>query len=301
MSYGEVQKQDVLFIRDLTYKNDISLPINANPFKKCCYDLQVFADLSDSSEYKNDFSSFIELFDITQTPVFKLQELVNGVWTDIATIVDGTYGEYFDSFAAKDNIKPWGVKIEWQNVLSAFGIGTYRVEITAGSTTIESEKYCLKTYNASQADETVRITFTRDSIIGDFVQSQTRDFAGLNWVNQYRFNNAEFGRPKGTFTIDSVRYQSGLERTVSKEFREEYELEIMQLPVELNQILLKDIMMSDEIIIDDYNSTNNSGLFVGISVEINGNFEPRYNTDAPTPSITLSLMDKFTNQRKYYN
>jgi hypothetical protein len=67
------------------------------------------------------------------------------------------------------------------------------------------------------------------------------------------------------------------------------------------KLLKYEALMADDIVIDDYNSDNNSGSFVGISVEIDGGIEPNFSNSAQRPSLELNFVDKYNNHRKLYS
>lgn len=301
MSYGEITKQDVLVQSVLDF-DPATAPVEDNPFKKCCYDLNVFADSSDTDEYKNDNSNVIKIIPQQYTITMKLQKLVSGTWTDQATLNDNSYGTYYaQGFETKGNNDYIGYAISWRTVLSAFGVGRYRIEFDAGSgDAIYSEEYCLRVFTQAAADRSVRIKYLWNSVIGDADQTKQRDFSGLNWWNEIRLQPAIFGEKKATFEVETVRYQTGKERAVKKSFKEEYLLLIKQLPSELHDVVLNDILLSDEIQITDYNKLN-AARFVDQEVEVSGGYEPNYSNAKPYPDVSVTLIDKYDNRRKLYS
>jgi len=299
--WGEIVKQDVTVQEELVFTAP-SAPINANPFKKCCYDLKVFADLTDTDELKNDRSPIWKIIPKQYTITMKLQKLVSGTWTDQATLTAAnTYGtHYAQGFAEKGNNSYIGYDVSWRLVLASFGTGKYRVAFESGSDAIYSEDYCLDFYSAIAIDETVRIKYLWNSVIGDSAQSKTRDFAGLNLWNQIRLKRSIFGYKSGGFETEEMRYQNGRNRTVQKRYAEEYQMIIKELPVELHDVVVNDILMADEIKITDYNSRN-AGRFVDQVVEVQGGYEPNYANARPYPDVTVNLKDAFDNRRKLYS
>ena len=304
MSWGEIQKKNILVMEELL--PDPELPINQNPFKKCCYDLEVLADTADGSVYRNDFVSVLEEYPLYyQSVSMELEKLLDGLWVKQADLNDNTYGTYYaSSFRVKNNKFYVGYKLEWRPVLIAFGTGKYRVKfkpLFGNQLTKYSLEYCLNNYTADAADRTVRITYVWDSVIGSKNQVKIRDFVGMEWRNQIRIKDSMFGFKKSTFTVESVKYQTGKEVSYKKGNREEYRLEVVNMPNEICEILLYDILMADDIYMSDYNSTNNSGTYIEQNVEINGGYEPNYGNLRPNLTLDIPFVDKFNNRDKKYS
>ena len=303
--FGEVQLQNmkVLEVIDFTPPE---IPKDPNPFIKCCYPLTVFGDLTDKTdEYQNDFSSPLMIFPLQYTVTMKLEKLVDDVWTSQTTLVDNTFGTYYVlGFESKNNKNYVGYKIDWAEVLdtgvSGFGTGKYRLNFETSSGSLYSEEYCLEQFTLYRADNTVRIQYNWNSIIGDENQAKTRDFVGLNWDNQVRLNDAIFGNKSAAFATDDVRYQSGELRTVSKSFNEKYIFTLKRLPVDIFNLFLYDILLSDEILISDYNKAN-FAEYVNHSVEIEGEISPDYSQSRPEVSITATFKSKYDNNIKYFS
>ena len=301
MSYGEITKQDVLVQGEIIF-SEPTAPINDNPFKKCCYDLNVFADSADSDSLKNDNSNIIKIIPKQYTVSMNLQKLVSGSWATQAALTDNTYGTFYaQGFESKGNNDYIGYALSWRTVLSGFGTGRYRIQFDAGSSNeFYSEEYCLRNYSALAIDGSVRIKYLWNSVIGDKNQKLQRDFAGINWWNEIRLMPTIFGFKSGSFESEQVRYQNGKERSISKGFREEYQMIIKQLPSELHDVVVNDILMSDDIKITDYNSQN-AASFVDVEVEVQGGYEPNYSDARVYPNVTVNFIDKYDNRRKLYS
>jgi len=299
MSWGEVTKIDVLFIKDFL-GNPTPPDLGGNNFNVCCSTICALADTSDSDPLKNDYYAFAEFFPVTFNVVMTLQKLVSGTWTDQATLVDDTYGTLHD-FNPRNNVKCHAYTIEWREVLDAFDSGKYRVNFDYGAAAINSFEFCLDYYSTDLADGTVRATYTRNSVIGSVLQNVTRDFVGTNLASQFRFCDAIFGGRKSTIETESHRLNGGKERTYLKRFKEEYSLTVRNLHYQFHPILLYDIMQADDISFTDYNSINTTGTYVDVEVEVNGNFEPNYRSGNNESSIEIAFVDKWDNRRKMYS
>ena len=299
--WGEIQKKNVLVIDGI--REIITLPLNDNPFERCCYNLCVFADLSNSDNYRNDWTSFLKIIPKSYSSVnMELEKYVNGVWTIQASLVNDTYGTFYPlGFETKGNNNLIGYRINWVEVLTAFDTGKYRVKFDLTSTAIYSDSYCLESFSQYAVDNSVRIEWLWDSVIGDRHSQDTRDFSGLDWWNQIRICNGIFGYKKGGFETESRRYENGFEDSVSKTYSEDYTMILRGLPIEVHDVIIYDLPQADEILITDYNSWNNSGSYIDKSVEISGAYEPNYQGINTKPSIQLTFKDRFSNRRKLYS
>ena len=300
--FGEVQTQDMLVLEVIDFDPPV-IPKDANPFIKCCYPLKVFGNVVDKTdEFRNDFSAPLMIFPLQYTVTMKLEKLVDGVWTFNATLTGSTiFGTNYDQgFVSKNNKDYVGYKLDWGEILDSEGSGKYRVEFETPSGSLYSEEYCLDQFSTYLADNTVRIGYNWNSVIGDENQKRTRDFVGLDWDNQVRLNDAIFGNKSAAFATDDVRYQSGELRTVSKSFNESYVFNLKRLPVDIFDLFLYDILLSDEILISDYNKANFAN-YVNHSVEIEGSIEPDYSQSRPEVSISATFKSKYENNRKLYS
>ena len=298
---GQVQKKNILVLEELT--EPPVLPINPNPFKRCCYNLEVFADDTDTSVYKNDYFGALEAFPLNYTSVTKnLQKLVDGLWITQAVLNDNTYGtNYALGFETKNNKNYVGYKLQWRTVLIAFGTGKYRIQFDTPTIDLYSYDFCLNNYTADAVDRTVRITYLWDSVIGSKSQAKVRDFAGMEWLSQMRISSSMFGFKKAPFTVESTKYATGKEVSYKKTAREEYKLEIVNMPNDICEFLYYDILQADDIWMTDYNSTNNSGSYIEHNVEINGAYDPNYGNLRPELSLDIPFIDKYNNRDKKYS
>jgi len=298
--WGEVIKVDALVMDSILVFPD--LPINENPFKKCCYKNLVLADPVDPDTFKNDTKGVLKSFPKSYTAVMELEKYTSGAWAKVADLNTDALGTYYaQGFATKGNNDLIGYSISWQAVLLAHSTGKYRVKFDLSTIELYSEEFCLEVFSTRAADQTVRIDYKLDSVIGSEFSQSTRDFAGIDWWTQIRLNDAIFGYKKGPIEVEASRYQDGFERTVGKEYNEEYLLIIKRLPFALHDLLVYDILQADEIKITDYNSRNNSGSYINKEVEITGSYEPNYRGTRQQPSVELTFKDRYTNRKKLYS
>jgi hypothetical protein len=302
--WGEVFTQNVLALEVIDF-DPSKIVKDDNPYRDCCLPLEVYASSSDTDSYKNDFTGFLKGFPLQYTVTMYLQRYddTNG-WQDEANLNGSSaYGTpYAQGFQTRDNMTYIGYKLEWRDVLTdaSLGEGKYRIRYDFGTNELFSESYCLREYYQDKVDRTVRITYNWNSVIGDQDQTKQRDFSGFDWDNQIRLNNAMLWQRRGSFEKETVRFQNGKERSVSKNYREEYTLEVTAQDMDTLKKIVYDILMADDILIADYNSLNVDN-FVDVAVEVNGNFEPNYDNSRPYPSVEIEFIDKYDNRRKLYS
>lgn len=295
--FGEVITQDVLYI-DADVEFDDTPIIQGN--QKCCpLRWLVLATNDNTNPLYNDFSSPIKFFPIVFTPTMVLQKCEGGVFVDKATLNDNTYGTAYD-LRIKDNIKPYGHTIDWQLVLPVFGVGVYRVKFDYTFANIFSDEYQLKIYSEEWANRTVRFETTRNRRIGSINQKQMLDFKDLNWVDQYRYEEAFFGRRKASLTQESNRLNGGKKDYYLRESDHTFSLELRYLQQFQLKRIFWDLAQNDITKVTDYND-DNIERFEDIEVKLNSEIEPRYHPTTKFQSVDLEFIDGYDNNRKLYS
>lgn len=300
MSWGEVYTKDFSVISSIAPGQPF--PKNDNPFARCCYKLCVFADPVDNNIFKNDVSGPQKFYPVIYSNV---QMWLQKDGFDLVQLNGNTaYGTPFENLPPYQNVKMWGYQLEWQKVLIAEGVGSYRIRFEYDQTNLlsdYSETYCLRPFSNYAADKSVRITFTRDRSTGDLDQKKKRHFLGFSWTDQIRFCKAIFGYPTLPIESEENRYASGLQKRIAQGGRKTYRLEVEGLPYTLHNVFMHDILQSSDIVISDYNSKNTSGDHVEIQVSPVGAYEPEWVGQNPQTPVVVEFVDAFDNQRMEYN
>ncbi|MEX0596173.1 MAG: hypothetical protein WD512_06695, partial [Candidatus Paceibacterota bacterium] len=266
---GEVWQQDVLLIDTREFNEDNPL-LPERPFSTCCYERLVFGDTTTTNQFNNDINSFYYITNLlNDNKVIKLFK--NNV--EVADLDENAgLGEY-RKITRNSNIV-YIYTLHWREVLISFGAGCYHVEFMSK----KSDTFTLKQYHKNFADKTVRILFTLNNTVGDKFQAIKNDFNDLNIVDSVRFRKAMFGFPTFPIEEEKMRLDSGYEKTSFRSFQEKYQLKIGELPIQLHNLFKYRILLSEEIIITDYNSQNNGGRFTNISVKPDGEYSPNYDS-----------------------
>ena len=293
--YGQIFKTNVLALEDIVIAPTIDIP--ENPFKVCCLPLKVFASLTSTNTFINDFTGFIELFPVQFSVTMNLEKYNEStkVWDIVLSNIANDL-----SAVSRNNRNYFGSKINWKPVLTSFGVGKYRMDWDYSSGNRYSMEYCLEEYSQTRADETVRFEYKLNSVIGSKTQTEVTDYVGLNWLGQIRLDNAIFNNRSAPYEVEGVRMSNGRERTISKSFRETYSLELRRSQREIFDLLMYTVLMADDLKVCDYNSSNNDD-FVNTLVEVNGEFAPDNSNSRPYPSGSIEFISRYSNNKKFYS
>lgn len=149
---------------------------SSDPCSMNCPQLAL-AETSFTDVLKNDFNSFLYELPIASSTILLTLQKWNGLgWIDQTTLVDNTYGEHFATGFYSERDTFTGFRLDWDTILSAFGVGIYKIENTGtyfGDPYISySEMFCLKEYSIHTANDTVRFEWALNNI---FQLSQTKE------------------------------------------------------------------------------------------------------------------------------
>jgi hypothetical protein len=221
----------------------------------CNFKHKVLADASDSTDFKNDKSSFIQASIGSGASVtFTIQK--DGV--DWQTITDNTYGTY-SALGTMANVNYAGFVLNWRSVLNAVGggIGCYKVKIDytflGVSVTTYSPCYDLMNYNSYNAEGTVKFRWRQSGKI----KSSFYDFSDFSsgW-DQYLRIDGEFGRPQIVYEETNITRGDYTQDQVQDQTFYEYNFETMVVNAYIRDLFGKDLMLADDIKITDYNFYN---------------------------------------------
>lgn len=306
---------------ECTYKKVFVIPANpspsiqalnipASPLPGCCSDfnLKVLADNS-GNPLQNDVNTVIHWFDpIITGATMALKKWVNNAWISQATISDNTYGTYlpFGNFINIEGQNFISLKVSWANILTAFGTGTYKFTTSYvvpifGNKSADSYEFCLQTYSAKLADNTVRLEYWITGVMGDIEDdTKIKDFGTMEVYNSFRLPGF-FGYPKTTYKEDDIEYNTGQRDYVEDEQEPIFKLKLFLLPHFIHEILRTDFMMANERAITDYNSKN-SGSYIQKFVRKNSGYEPGwYELQSNFASVELQFKQEFNRFRKLRN
>lgn len=305
--YGYLGSQDVYMIA----QNPIDEETTVLEPKKldCCSDLvwNVLADSTSAELLKNDQNSFLWWFnkDAISTAVLSL---VKKDGTEIVLTNNSTYGTPFDYgfYINGFREKLVGYLIDWRKVLLVLGEDMYSVKcvttsIFGDTNTKLSENYCLKQYTVERANNTVRIEYYLNGIIGlNRFDDKSKDLGNLNWYNSHRFTGY-FQYVKSDYKTDYVQYDNGQREFVEDEQEPEYLLSLKGIPMFKHDVLRTDILQADNTIITDYNYKNIDNYFQK-NVQKSSSYEPKWNAlRTKLASVELKFKQKYNQLKKFRN
>lgn len=268
----------------------------------CGFVMPAFADGS-TDDLKNDKYSLLVLGQDWVTAIeFVIQKNISSVWVDQDTIINNTYGEYYEMGYYTNNEKYSGVVLYWKEILSAFGVGEYRLKVTQttplGDNISYSKPTCLKEYSCD-VQNSVRIEWYMNKGIGDpFNDREILDYSDTNWYYQVRIPKSFFGYPKSSYESEQIQYTNGMiEDIVSKE-DEKYVLKLGSIPAWLHRTIKSMAFQADNLYITDY-SPNNPEEFIQKAVKKASSYEPRYTTGSKCAPVTVELKPAFNRLEKF--
>jgi hypothetical protein len=273
-------------------------------FQRCCFELPIVASTASTDTLKNDITSAIygysNLADAVEMKLLKEGSVV-------ATLNNNTYGTLYDFGFHEDGGKKYiGYKVDWRLVLIAFGEGQYQIRFDI--TTIFASTvfdywftYCLKNYSVPIVDETVRLEFYHNGIIGNWKDDKDRrSFKGLDWYNSIRFPKAMIYNSRREFESEEIQYDNGFLQDVKLEQKPLYDLIVEPMTNELHNYVGCEVVTSDEIIVTDYNSRSPLRPFVNKELKFKGNYEPNWQGLANKSSVLLQFEQRYNNLRKRF-
>ena len=301
--HGEEVKQQFSLIADNPIDPVEVLDISGAITADCPTCLTILADTLDDNQFRNDKTSFLFRYSNAVTAISIKLQLKNGVFADVATLNDNTYGTFFAlGFIVDDKNRSYiGYLVDWRLVLAAFGEGFYRVvtdETTIfGANSQTTAEYCLKTYLANRAEGSLKIETYTTQIRGD-INDQTDfiDFGTAAWYNSTRLCGI-FGFDTSDYTDERVEFRNGQRKWITDIQETKYLMALKPIPQELHNFVKTDILQADEIFITDYNK-NNPNKHIQTLVLRDGNYEPNWNANTLLASVEVQFKTAYNNLRK---
>lgn len=282
--------------RTIGYAVRVNLPDSPPPdrdFSKCCYTNLVLADVSDTSEYKNDFSgAYFKRETPSSNVVFKL--------VDTQTLTEyflnsDTYGIYQPFGGVQADLSYYIV--EWRKVLTLLGAGTYQIkkeiDIAGISVDVFSNTYTLKPFSIDTADKTVRL----DSYMNGKLINIDTDFKGSGYKTSVRLRGF-FGRNERSFEQDNIaqRDYNLVQNTMSS--KSSYQFQGLQIPECITDEIWNFMIFGNELVISDYNKNNHSYKYELIPVILEDNSGTEFFVLDRAININLRFSDRRENNRK---
>jgi len=315
MSGGDVQFRVFKKVADTT-RTVSRLDIPTFALAECCFELPALAETTGTDEFKNDKHSILKRYDInvfTSVDLY-IQKYVGGVWVDQVQVVNDDNGIFYGLGSFNDSLITLnyiGIIVDWQKVLINYGEGNYRFrfnefDFQANETDSFYEfEFCLNNYTQYRADKTTRFTTYTKGYRGDYLDdTNIWDFTnvvsvvgGEGWFQEIRLPNSFFGGNKSDYSREYVKYSNGQQVYLKDEQVENYVWYSGLYPAQLHNWIKTDILQSDRIFVNDYNS-NNPNIFNNKAVHPSSNYEPRWNYNNLRALVDVDFTQEYQNRRK---
>ena len=274
----------------------------------CCnaFSWKVFCDNVGTNEFQNDKTRFFQIFPmIFLGATMTLEKNVNGNWITQTAITNNALGTFnaFGFHVNSDLQNYMQFLINWYAVNQAYGFGSYRIVTegtlaTGGIVIYTSDTYCLSLFTAEAVDQTVRIEWYNNGVIGDsFDDTIQRDFSTLNSYGQIRLSGY-FAYKKSNYAKEYTLYNNNEDVWTEDSQTPEYAMNLHPTFFNAHQLMRTDIMQSDKILVTDYNSQNTYN-FTKKQIQLTSDYSPTW---VPIVSklapINLTFKQAINNFRK---
>lgn len=269
--------------------------------------LPVFATADCTDSYHNGYNLWILKYPGTYDAIaagdFKLQKLVNGVWSTAATLNSTTYGTpYNNNFYTNNglcqNVNYCGYEINWRNVLLYQGEGQYRLYVSGYYSGVQnsycfySPPFCLRTFDCDDVNGTCKFeayyaggnfgSVTKQGNSWSLCCTQTTtNAAGQTIIASVPIKLRDsiwffgfFGREGYDPTRDSIKYATGEIKKVRDEIIKVFDFETSQMPMWFHQRLASYGFMADQLFVSDYNVNNDSYEYKRFWVVADSDYKP---------------------------
>lgn len=270
------------------------------------YIFPVLAESSFTFDYRNDFEQvIIETPNNADTVDFQLQKLnISNVFVSVGVVNDATYGEYRLKGFNPDRPNFTAYQVEWADVLAAEGIGIYRIRTTlntavpSGSTNFFSDLFCLKEYSTITANDTVRLDWVFNNVIGN--GSNEVDYGLVMDLRGSRRIQGFFGNEEVEQNISRTEYTNRSIEVISNDPVRKFKLTTGRVSGDVHDLLV-DVFMTGTVVVYDFN-TNNERNYKGQPVILDSSYAPDYKVGSPTvlSRVTLTLEEQTKKLGKNY-
>lgn len=207
-----------------------------------------------------------------------------------AIILYGNNGQNIDGNNIFDGVHPSYQWIQKQIGVAAHP-ATKQIPCTYASFCMTSEVFDLKRFNCVVADKTVKFENTLSGKIGSITTAgKVFDLNGIKIYDSIRFNGF-FGKEKPKYDEIILEYQTGLIERVRDEVLQNYTLESELIPKWLHDRFKTYALMSDTLLVSDYNMNNSDYNIKQRMVVKEGTYDAEYYKGNIQLSIKVGFKD----------
>ncbi len=288
------------------------------------FTLPVFAEESFTSDYKNDFNSFLFNCIGAGTTGFSynmsIEKLISGSWVKQDDLDDNTYGTFYDVGSLCSSLQWKGYSISWAKVLNVLGIGTYRLKYIIQppgyitSSCFASPPFCLLEFDCYKADRTSRFDST---ILGGLIGNVNKKNAGSTWTfccpdtsgREIKQDNPvqwlDSIRVEGMFGFEdtdserkSLKYTTGQVKKIRDENILKFKWKAGSLPFWFHARFKSYGLQSDELLVSDYNINNPDYDIKLFSVQWDSSYNPDYKNYSRYQKVTCEFKAAIQNLKR---
>lgn len=215
---------------------------------ECEYMENVFVDLADDDDIKNDRTTFLAMVEDGSLN-FTLEVTV----PDGSTVVlnDATFGSYFAIGYVPTNPLKGGFVLQWRLLAAVHGFGCYSFTLTtdqfSGSLVEESWTYVVQPYDEEFVDGTIRIETVSEGCIEGGI-----DYTDLNWFRSIRLEGSLSGVDP-VMNVTNIFTNNYKQKQVRTTVVDEYSMEVRMAPEEVLNPLVHDHLLANTVLVTDYN------------------------------------------------
>lgn len=284
-------------------KKDPTQVVGLTPLYPCSIDDCRFIDEDDvlnkvsgyvpdgsNATYKNDFTPLLVDFSIysanpAQTSVsFLLQELVNGVWSTLATLNTNSFGIYYPLNTFKTHPTYAGFALNWGKVLNTHGPGTYRIKLESTyklySSCLVTDCFHLREFSCDWLHGTVKFERWITGIYGDpYVSYFQHDICDILWYDSFRYNGKFGNRKVKEYREERLKWGApkiGKVDLVKDEAVLGYEFSSNYFKQPYHDRAQVYLMMGGETRVSDYNINSSDYNLKRVEMVKAGNWVPEY-------------------------
>jgi hypothetical protein len=174
-----------------------------------------------------------------------------------------------------------GVVLDWGIVYNQFGQGIYRLKVETIMKELQgclvSEKFRLLAWDCLRAHGTVKFEAWVTGKIGDkYTQGKIFDLCGFYWYDSVRLRGLFGYETTPEYLEIKHEYQNGLQERIKDEALQRYEYRSGYYQKYLHDRFKIYGMMSDKLLVSDYNNNNSDYQIKRKPITKGGAYEPEY-------------------------
>lgn len=258
----------------------------------CCCNLNVFADLTSSNEWKNDTTlAYFKKATSSDTCTFQLTKCGSvGVLTNYGTVA--TFPN--DTLAV-------GYMYDWNDILLNHGAGKYTITLSYTKAGVPGTKtwgvYQLAKWSQDRVNNLVRLR----SLFRSYHQKENIDFSGSNCFDTIRVSGI-FGKRDPKTEVNQLINKGFVSQKTTRRNDNTYLLETDPIEYCVSKYLLDlHTIGEDECYVTEHNRKNHFYGYIDYPVHVEESPQVEYPTKSRKLSVKITFADRVKNDKTMYN